>query len=328
MATVQGTLPFVESKRCTKCGVEKPATVEFFGPAKSIVGLVAACRECSRAAYKNYFLRNRDKVREAIRKRDKAYQPERSRRAKEKRKADSELVRAMDKVYAARRKLPKGDVEEAAAKLAARQEEARREFEAHRRALLERRDTRPAKVRESERRRKRREKDPERARYLNREKRKRSIDRIRKYQRERGKRRDVRDKQNAWAKKKRQTDATYRISECMSSAIWQSIKGKKNRQRWQQMVGYTIDDLKRHLESKFLPGMTWENHGKFGWHIDHIRPIASFRFQSESDPEFLECWGLKNLQPLWWRDNLTKKDKVTHGDSDSSHGWPPRTAKH
>jgi hypothetical protein len=55
--------------------------------------------------------------------------------------------------------------------------------------------------------------------------------------------------------------------------------------------------------------MTWDNYGVFGWHIDHVRPKASFNFTSPDDEEFKQCWALENLQPLWWKDNITKSDK-------------------
>ena len=52
--------------------------------------------------------------------------------------------------------------------------------------------------------------------------------------------------------------------------------------------------------------MTWANYG-WRWHVDHIKPKASFDFENEE--EFLECWGLENLQPLFAEDNLIKSDK-------------------
>lgn len=68
-------------------------------------------------------------------------------------------------------------------------------------------------------------------------------------------------------------------------------------------------ELVIHLESQFIDGMTWDNHGMNGWHIDHIRPISSFNFDSTDHPDFKKCWALDNLQPLWVEDNLSKGDK-------------------
>lgn len=72
-------------------------------------------------------------------------------------------------------------------------------------------------------------------------------------------------------------------------------------------VGCDIAELKNYLESKFQPGMTWENYGTQGWHIDHIRPLSSFDL---TDPEqFRQACHYTNLQPLWAKDNLKKGAK-------------------
>ena len=73
------------------------------------------------------------------------------------------------------------------------------------------------------------------------------------------------------------------------------------------MLGYSADDLKTHLETQFADGMSWDNMSE--WHIDHIRPVASFNFDSTEHPDFKKCWALNNLQPLWAKDNLRKGDK-------------------
>lgn len=87
-------------------------------------------------------------------------------------------------------------------------------------------------------------------------------------------------------------------------------RGVKNRTKWKDIVGYSVNDLMRHLESKFQKGMSWDNHGVHGWHIDHIVPVSSFEFKDITDPAFKECWSLNNLQPLWAKDNLRKGDKI------------------
>lgn len=99
-----------------------------------------------------------------------------------------------------------------------------------------------------------------------------------------------------------------RISSNISRGIRHSLKTSKNGAHWEDVVGYALSDLMAHLEEKFLPGMSWENYGVHGWHIDHIRPQSHFRFTSVTDCAFLECWSLKNLQPLWSMDNWKKCD--------------------
>ncbi len=108
--------------------------------------------------------------------------------------------------------------------------------------------------------------------------------------------------------------ARRRVNARVGSLMWYSLKGRKNGCRWERLVGYTCDDLMRHLESLFLPGMTWENSGR-EWHIDHIRPRSSFSYSEPSDPEFLECWSMSNLQPLWKIDNLKKGSKYIPPES-------------
>lgn len=72
-----------------------------------------------------------------------------------------------------------------------------------------------------------------------------------------------------------------------------------------ELIGCGSDKLKSHLESKFQEGMTWENYGR--WHIDHIRPCASFDLSKEDQQQL--CFHYTNLQPLWAADNIKKSDK-------------------
>lgn len=113
-------------------------------------------------------------------------------------------------------------------------------------------------------------------------------------------RKDDRDRRRAL----RQTSPAYRISDTLKVQIRQSLRGTKNGRSWEAIVGYTLAELMAHLAAQFQPGMCFENHGE--WHIDHIRPLCSFQFQTPDDPQFREAWALTNLQPLWAVDNLRK----------------------
>jgi len=84
----------------------------------------------------------------------------------------------------------------------------------------------------------------------------------------------------------------------------------KNGRKAESLIINTFQEIKEHLEKNFLTGMSWDNYGINGWHIDHIIPKEFFKFTSTDDIEFKYCWSKENLQPLWRKDNLEKSDKV------------------
>jgi hypothetical protein len=86
------------------------------------------------------------------------------------------------------------------------------------------------------------------------------------------------------------------------------LTSDKSRRKWQDLVGYTVADLRAHLERQFTGTMSWENFGK--WHVDHIIPVSAFSFSSVDDPDFRACWALSNLRPMWARRNREKAASV------------------
>jgi hypothetical protein len=110
---------------------------------------------------------------------------------------------------------------------------------------------------------------------------------------------------------KERQSPVHRISHSITACIVQSIrKGSKARRRTVDLLGYSYDQLKTHLERQFQPGMTWDNYGRNGWEIDHIVPVSSFSYETPDDPDFRVCWGLPNLRPLWKADNRSKGAKI------------------
>lgn len=93
----------------------------------------------------------------------------------------------------------------------------------------------------------------------------------------------------------------------VSRQIRRSLKSLKNNRHWEEIVGFSLGQLRDHLENKFVEGMSWDNYGR--WHIDHIRPVSSFNFNTCEDYAFKQCWDLSNLQPLWAIDNIIKGKK-------------------
>lgn len=85
-------------------------------------------------------------------------------------------------------------------------------------------------------------------------------------------------------------------------------KGVKASRSWRSLTGFTSDELMAHLEKQFRDGMTWDNYGSY-WHLDHIKPVASFVFSVPEDAGFKKCWALSNLQPLQAVENHKKGSK-------------------
>jgi len=100
------------------------------------------------------------------------------------------------------------------------------------------------------------------------------------------------------------------ISSTISKRMNESLqKGTKSGRHWEELVGFTVDQLKSHIEKLFKPGMAWENYGTI-WEIDHKVPIAVFNFEKPDDIDFRLCWSLKNLQPLEKSENRSKGAKI------------------
>ena len=89
----------------------------------------------------------------------------------------------------------------------------------------------------------------------------------------------------------------FRLNESISANLYHALKSSKLENHWEILVGYTLKQLKEHLESQFDENMTWDNYGEY-WEIDHIIPINTFNFISYEDKEFKICWSLINLRPL------------------------------
>ena len=100
---------------------------------------------------------------------------------------------------------------------------------------------------------------------------------------------------------------TAAIARAVRSRVVKVLKGNKPDLRVEELLGCSLEKAKAHLESTWVEGMCWANHGLYGWHIDHIRPCASFNLKNEE--ELLACFNYKNLQALWAKDNLNKSSK-------------------
>jgi len=114
---------------------------------------------------------------------------------------------------------------------------------------------------------------------------------------------------NKCRRKHQSKTINYRIRKNMSNRIKSAFKRykdlKKDYGTMQMYVGCDMYTFFKHIEDQWTEGMSWDNYGK--WHLDHIRPIASFDLTK--DEEVKACFNYKNVQPLWAEDNLKKGDK-------------------
>jgi hypothetical protein len=119
-------------------------------------------------------------------------------------------------------------------------------------------------------------------------------------------------KKYAWQAFKRATDWEWReqtrIRAKCSKIKWASPTHNK----YITELGCTYWQAKKHIERQWLPGMSWENHGK-SWEIDHI--IAITRFDVNDPMQRLQMCHFTNLRPLWSRDNRRKRNRMEGGSS-------------
>lgn len=118
----------------------------------------------------------------------------------------------------------------------------------------------------------------------------------------------INDKYKKYEKIRKAIDPKYKLLKTLRNRINTVLKYQNTSKTNStiNLTGCTLTELKLHLESKFKPGMNWNNHGK--WHIDHIIPCSLFNLIDENEQK--KCFNYTNLQPLWAHENLSKGNKL------------------
>ena len=141
------------------------------------------------------------------------------------------------------------------------------------------------------------EKNKEHRKQYLKEYREKNIDKIRKTKRD-------------YERNRKSSDPLYKLISNFRTAIYTVLKesnvGKYG--HYFDVLQYTPEELINHLEKQFIDDMTWDNYGI--WHVDHKLPITSFDIQEMGDDEFMRCWCLDNLQPMWGEENIRKSNKI------------------
>ena len=119
------------------------------------------------------------------------------------------------------------------------------------------------------------------------------------------------EREKRYQKDRKERDLNFRLASNIRSRICNALRRGRPRSAIESL-GCSIDELKNWIETQFQNGMSWNNWGRDTWHIDHIKPLASFDL---TDPkQFDEATHYSNLQPLWSADNYAKnRRRAFHG---------------
>tara|TARA_R110000803_G_scaffold7362_4_gene23760 strand:+ start:28073 stop:28756 length:684 start_codon:yes stop_codon:yes gene_type:complete len=120
----------------------------------------------------------------------------------------------------------------------------------------------------------------------------------------------IRKTKRDYERNRKARDPLYKLISNFRTAIYQVLKESNvdKNEHYFDVLPYSQEELIQHLENQFTDDLTWDNYGE--WHLDHIIPISSFNIQEMGDEEFIKCWSLENLQPLWGEENIRKSNSI------------------
>lgn len=122
----------------------------------------------------------------------------------------------------------------------------------------------------------------------------------------------VRKRFQKWYRERYNTDIGFNLRCKISISIGAALKGNKAGRHWEDLVGYTLTQLKDHLQKTLPKGYTWKEYIKGKLQLDHIIPLSFFKYTKSEDTEFKKCWSLDNLQLLTKEENQQKGKKLNY----------------
>jgi hypothetical protein len=117
-----------------------------------------------------------------------------------------------------------------------------------------------------------------------------------------------REKLNQYYRNRYHSDPTNKIIHNLCARLNKYIKLNKltKNNKSIEYIGCTPFELRTYIESQFTDGMSWDNYGVYGWHIDRIIPKSSIK----TEEDLIKISHYSNLRPLWAFDNLSKGNKT------------------
>lgn len=107
---------------------------------------------------------------------------------------------------------------------------------------------------------------------------------------------------------KYQSDIGTKLANHLRSRLRHALKNNSKKSSMLSLLGCSILEFRAHLERQFAVGMSWENYGRGGWSIDHIRPLAGVDLSCPMQLAAISHYS--NLQPMWECDNIKKGAKL------------------
>ncbi len=112
------------------------------------------------------------------------------------------------------------------------------------------------------------------------------------------------EKRRVYTRNKHRTDIQFRLATNLRHRLNMAIRADQRKGSAVRDLGCSILHLKEYLESKFEVGMSWENYGLRGWHVDHVIPLSLFDLTNVE--QFKKAVHFSNLQPMWAGANISK----------------------
>jgi hypothetical protein len=118
-----------------------------------------------------------------------------------------------------------------------------------------------------------------------------------------------REGKRIWCNMKSATSIEFKILKNLRGRTRFALKreGNVKSAATEELLGCTIPEFRNYFEGLFSDGMTWELFMEGKIHIDHKRPCVLFDLSFPAQQR--ECFNYKNLQPLFWLQNLQKGTK-------------------
>lgn len=109
-------------------------------------------------------------------------------------------------------------------------------------------------------------------------------------------------------KQRYKKDINFRLRCILGSRLSEAVRRKFKKGKTIDLLGCSVDEFIKYIETKFIDKMSWNNYGKTGWELDHIKPLCSFDLSLKEEQE--KAMNFTNYQPLWVKDNQCKGGKV------------------